>query len=183
LIEIDARLTALAEQNAQANAMGVHAVTLDALAPADSFAAAGVHPQSYDRVLMNPPFNDPARHRMARDAQRRLAHAAGAEALEGWIETAARLLRSRGTLSLIWRAEALGRILRAVEPIFGGITILPVHPRPGACAIRVLVGATKGSRAPLALLPPLMLNDITGRPSAEAESVLRAGAPLALAAQ
>jgi tRNA1(Val) A37 N6-methylase TrmN6 len=65
---------------------------------------------------------------------------------------------------------------------FGGIAILPVHPRPGQAAIRVLVRAGRNARAPLAVLPGLMLNDPDGRPSAAAEDVLRGGAVLPLAA-
>jgi hypothetical protein len=36
----------------------------------------------------------------------------------------------------------------------------------------------KASRAPLALMPPLVLADASGRPSAAAEAVLRDGAAL-----
>jgi hypothetical protein len=39
----------------------------------------------------------------------------------------------------------------------------------------------KGSRAPLALLPGLVLADAAGKPSVEAEAILRAGAVLPLA--
>jgi hypothetical protein len=42
------------------------------------------------------------------------------------------------------------------------------------------VRATKASRAPLALLPGFVLNDRSGRPTAQAESVLRDGAALLL---
>ena len=58
--------------------------------------------------------------------------------------------------------------------------ILPVHPKPGAAAIRILVCATKGSAAPSCLLPGLLLNRDDGRPSAEAEAVLREGEVLPL---
>ena len=56
--------------------------------------------------------------------------------------------------------------------------MLPVHPKPGAPAIRVLVRAAKASRAPLSLLPGFLLTDADGRPTAEAEAVLRGGAAL-----
>ena len=58
--------------------------------------------------------------------------------------------------------------------------MLPIHSKAGEPAIRILVRATKASRAPLALLPGLVLNDCSGRPTAQAESVLRAGAVLPL---
>ena len=45
----------------------------------------------------------------------------------------------------------------------------------------MLVRAVKGSRTPLALLPGLVLNGADGRPSAEAEAVLREAAALPLA--
>ena len=67
----------------------------------------------------------------------------------------ARLLHSAGTLTLIWRADGLAEVLAALDGRFGGIAVLPVHGRAGAPAIRVLVRARKGSRAPLALLPGL----------------------------
>ena len=57
---------------------------------------------------------------------------------------------------------------------------MPVSPTVMAAAIRVLVRAVKGSAAPLVLLPPLTLNDAAGKPSAEAEAVLRHGAALSL---
>jgi tRNA1(Val) A37 N6-methylase TrmN6 len=102
--------------------------------------------------------------------------------LAAWIKTAAWLLSARGTLSLIWRADGLADVLRALAGAFGALAIVPVHGKPEEPAIRVLVRATKGSRAPLALLPALVLNDSAGRPTAQAEAVLRAGAALALGA-
>ena len=100
--------------------------------------------------------------------------------LVAWIKTAARLLRPRGTLTLIWRPDGLADVLNALEPAFGAVTLLPVYPKPDEAAIRVLVRAVKASRAPLAVLPGLVLNDPAGRPTAEAEAVLRTGEALAL---
>ena len=92
-----------------------------------------------------------------------------------WLKTAARLLRPRGTVTLIWRADGLADVLGALAPGFGAVTVLPVHPKPAEPAIRVLVRATKASRAPLAVLPGLVLNDRAGHPTRDAEAVLRAG--------
>jgi tRNA1(Val) A37 N6-methylase TrmN6 len=182
LVEVDADLAALATENAQLNGLAerVDAVVLDVAASAPAFAAAGLGPQSVARVLMNPPFNDPARQRASPDRRRRLAHAAPGGTLPAWIKTAARLLRPRGTLTIIWRADGLADVLRALDSAFGAATVLPVHSRPGDAAIRILVRAAKASRAPLTLLPGLVLNDRAGRPTAQAESVLRGGAVLPL---
>jgi tRNA1(Val) A37 N6-methylase TrmN6 len=101
--------------------------------------------------------------------------------LETWLHAARRLLRPGGILTLIWRAEALGAVLQALGRGFGSVIVLPVHPAPKKAAIRVLVRAIKGGRAPLALLPGLTLNDASGRPSVAAEAVLRDGQVLPLA--
>ena len=108
--------------------------------------------------------------------------AASPGALATWIRTAARLLRPDGTLTLIWRADGLSELSGLLEGAFGAVTVQPVHPKPAAPAIRVLARATKGSRAPSGLLPGLLLNDSDGRPTAEAEAVLRGAEALPLAA-
>ena len=180
LIEIERKLAALADENVELNRLEgrVRALALDVVGPARAFAAAGLAADSVARVLMNPPFNDPARQRSSPDAVRALAHAAPRALLVSWVKTAARLLRARGTLTLIWRSDGLSDVLAALAPAFGGLTVTPVYPAPGKPAIRILVTATKASRAPLTLLPPLVLADASGRPTAEADAILRDGAPL-----
>ena len=60
------------------------------------------------------------------------------------------------------------------------IALLPVHGKPGAPAIRVIVGAVKGSGALPAILPGLVLAADDGTPTQAAEAVLRHGAALPL---
>jgi tRNA1(Val) A37 N6-methylase TrmN6 len=180
LVEIDAGLAAMARANARRNGLadrvGVH--VLDAAAPAQAFASAGLEPGSTARVVMNPPFNDPARQRTS--PLRRLAHAGSAATLAAWVASAQRLLRPRGTLTLIWRAEGIADVLRVLEPGLGGLAVLPIHGKAGQAAIRILVQATKGSRAPLRLLPGFALADAQGRPTDAAQAVLRDACPLML---
>jgi tRNA1(Val) A37 N6-methylase TrmN6 len=177
LVEIDPALVTLAAENAERNGLGarVRAVNLDVSAPG-AFADAGLAAGSAQCVLMNPPFNEP--HNPSPDAGRRMAHAASREMLDQWVRAAARLLCPDGVLTLIWRADGLAQVLAALEGGFGALAILPVHPKPAAPAIRVLVRAAKGNRAPPALLPGLVLNDAAGKPAAEAEAVLRDNAVL-----
>jgi tRNA1(Val) A37 N6-methylase TrmN6 len=155
-------------------------ICLDVTASPADFAVAGLsaHGEA-DHVLMNPPFN-PA-HNPSPDHRRRLAHAVADETLPRWLEVAAWLLRPTGVLTLIWRADGLDAVLAALAAAFGGLRILPIHPKPDAPAIRVLVRAVKESRAPLALLPGFALTDGLGRPTPAAEAVMREGAVLPLA--
>jgi tRNA1(Val) A37 N6-methylase TrmN6 len=182
LVEIDPQLCTLATDNARTNALAdrVEVRCLDLAAPA-ALHAAGLDPGSVDRVLMNPPFSDATRQNVSPDHGRRLAHAASPETLALWIDAAARLLAPGGVLTLIWRADGLADVVRALDVAFGGVTVLPVHSKAGEPAIRILVRATKASGAPLALLPGFALNDGAGRPTDAAEAVLRAGAMLPLA--
>jgi tRNA1(Val) A37 N6-methylase TrmN6 len=182
LVEMDEQLAVLARENARLNDLEdrVSVLQLDVAEPAKAFAAAGLQPETVMRVLLNPPFNDPRRQRSSPDPIRRLAHSATPGGLPIWMETAKRILRPHGTVTLIWRADALDEVLRALEA-FGAVSVLPIHPRPGQAAIRVLVRATKSSRAPLTLLPGFFLNDASGHTSTEAEPVLRGAATLPLA--
>jgi tRNA1(Val) A37 N6-methylase TrmN6 len=181
LVEIDPVLAQLGRDNAEHNGVGtrVRSVCVDVTAPAAAFAAAGLENESADRVLMNPPFN--ALQNSSPEPGRRLAYAASQGALRQWVRTASRLLRAGGALTLIWRADGLDEVLTELASGFGAIAVLPIHPKPGAPAIRVLARATKGRRGPLALLPGFILADADGRPSAAAEHVLRGGDVLPLA--
>lgn len=180
LAEVDPELAAIAADNIVRNGLGgrARAVVLDVTATEDEFAARGLASGAADHVLMNPPFNSLSRQNVSPDPGRRAAHVAADGMLAAWVEAAGRLLHSAGTLTLIWRADGLTEVLDSLDGRFGGVVVLPVHGRAGQPAIRVLVSARKGSRAPLALLPGLMLNDAEGRPTAEAEAILRGGEAL-----
>jgi tRNA1(Val) A37 N6-methylase TrmN6 len=158
LVERDRALADLARDNAALNGLPAEVVVLDIESGPDDFAAAGLGPDSVDGVLMNPPFNDPARHRPSPDQGRHSAHVATATTLANWIHAARRVLKSGGALTLIWRADGLADILAALDRGFGSISVLPVHGDPTTPAIRVLVRAIKGGRAPAAIYPGLILN-------------------------
>ncbi|MDD1530606.1 methyltransferase [Bradyrhizobium sp. WBOS7] len=180
LVEIDPELAGLARSNAAANAIAAETIVLDVTSGAEAFAANGLPPDSVDVVLMNPPFNDPARHRGSPDQARHIAHVATEETLHAWVHAARRILRSNGVLTLIWRADGIADVLAALSRGFGSLAILPVHGEAGRPAIRVLVRAVKGGRAPTRLLPGLMLNDETRVSSSEMTEILEGRAALPL---
>jgi tRNA1(Val) A37 N6-methylase TrmN6 len=181
LVEIDARLAALARENAARNGLGerVDAVTLDVAAPADAFAVAGLAAESCDIVIMNPPFHDTGKLQASPDACRRRAHEIEAGKLTDWVGAARRLLRPGGVLTLIFRADGLPALIDLVDG-FGGVAVMPVHPKPGAAAIRVLLAGVKGSRAPFTIREGLVLAGSDGTPTAQTEAILRHGHALDL---
>jgi tRNA1(Val) A37 N6-methylase TrmN6 len=181
LVEIDPVLAELARGNAALNAIAATVIVLDVTSAPDRFAAAGLSPDSADVVLMNPPFNDPARHRVSPDSARATAHVATVALLTDWVHAARRILKSQGALTLIWRADGLAEVLSALDRGFGSLAILPVHGDAAAPAIRVLVRATKGGKAPIRILGGLMLNDESAVPNKQLQDVLAGKAILPLA--
>lgn len=184
LVEIDPQLAALAVDNARLNRLDDRARVLVAdVEKTQGLAAAGLARASVARVLMNPPFNDARRQNVSPDPRRRLAHVAGPGLLMRWVATAAWLLTPQGVLTLIWRADGLEDVLSALSGAFGNVAILPVLPRAGTPAIRVLVRAAKAGDGGRVDYPALILNEANGQPTAEAEAVLRGGATLSIAGQ
>ena len=177
LVEIEPALCALAEHNLSRNGFAgrVRVVCADVeQRPIPANAA--------DRVLMNPPFNDPRRHNVSPDANRRRAHAGDPALLARWTAAAAHALREAGVLTLIWRADDLDMVLAALRPAFGAIAVQPVLPRGDTPPIRVLVRAVKGVAWERHDHTPLVLNDAAGRPTPEADAILRAAQAWPLAA-
>ncbi len=163
LLENDPLLAGLARENLLQNGIAERGsvIETDLLSPS-SRRAAGLAGESAGLVITNPPFLDPGRSRLSPDARKRRAHvmpAPGPAALAAWIGAALALVAPGGLLILIHRPDTLPVILAALAGRAGGITVLPVYPRREADARRILVRAKKGSCAPLAIAPPLILHD------------------------
>ena len=169
------------QSNAAANAIPAEVIVLDVTSEAGAFAAAGLVPDSADVVLMNPPFNDSARHRASPDKSRASAHVATAATLESWIHASRRILKSGGILTLIWRADGIAEVLAALDRGFGSVKILPVHGDPTMPANRVLIRATKGGKAPAEIHPGLMLNEASTVPNNWVQEILAGKGVLPLA--
>jgi len=181
LVEVDEKLAEIARGNAVANAIAADLFVLDVTSDAQAFAAAGLPPDSVDAVLMNPPFNDSARHRASPDQARVSAHVATAATLESWIHASRRILKSGGVLTMIWRADGLVELLAALDRGFGSLAILPVHGNAASTAIRVLVRAIKGGKAPIRMHAALILNNECGKPNQQVQDILAGNGELPLA--
>jgi tRNA1(Val) A37 N6-methylase TrmN6 len=174
LVEVEPALAALAQDNIARNGLSerAQAICLDVAAGPAAFAAAGLTPHSAAHVLMNPPFNAP--HNPSPERGRHLARVAAPGTLVQWLRAASDLLHPGGEVTLIWRADGLSEVLATLADDFGAPAVLPIHAKPEQPAIRVIVRAAKGkSAAPLVLLPALVLADAAGRPTPQAEAVLR----------
>ena len=135
---------------------------------------AGLADNSFDFVIMNPPFNA-AEDRATPDTLRREAHVAEDGLFERWIRSAAAVAAPRGGLAVIARPEQLAAILGAMQDRFGDAELLCVHPRPDAAAIRVVVRATLGARGKLSIRPPLALHGPSGNSPSERTEMINNG--------
>lgn len=171
-VERDPDLAELCRRNCEQNAVQGQVVTADVLDKASRLAV-GLQPESASLVLTNPPFLGEGQARISPDPGRAAAHAMPAGGLEAWLRACAGLLKPKGRLVLIHRADSLADCLSLMGRGMGGIALRFVHPAIDQPAIRVLVSAVKGSRGPVSVLPPVILNGPDGRFTPQAEALHR----------
>lgn len=177
-VEIAEDHARLAEENAARNGLSdrLAVIRADVSGLTRKASAAGLKPGSFHHALANPPYYTDAASTLSPHALKAGAHAFGAADLEGWIKVLHTLLAVRGTLSIVHTAEMAGSLLALMEKRFGDIRLAPLFPRAGAAASRVIIQGVKDSRAPLQILPGLVLHGEGNGFTPEAEAVLRHGA-------
>ena len=93
-------------------------------------------PGAYDHVMMNPPFFAAGTTARPDGEARAAARIEGEADLAAWIGFASGMLRRKGTLTLIHRAERLADVLAALSGRCGEIAVFPLWPRAGAEAAK-----------------------------------------------
>jgi tRNA1(Val) A37 N6-methylase TrmN6 len=143
---------------------------------AQPFVRLGLTP--FDAAMANPPFFDDAGALRGPSAEKRAAWMAD-DGLAAWIGFLSKAVREGGTLTLIHRADRLADILGLLAPKAGSFQVRPVQPHADEPAKRVLVRAIKTGKAPLKLLPGLVLHERRGaKHTPEVEAILRGEAAL-----
>jgi len=185
LVENDPPIAALARENLTLNGLTERGFVAEAdVTEPRQRRAAGLVDGQARLVMTNPPFFTPGHVRVSPIAARGRAHvmpmAEGEPCppLTRWLRAALALLGPGGTFLVIHRPEVIGALIAAVDGRLGDLRLLPIHPRSGAEAIRVLLIGIKGSRAPLRLLPGFVLHQDDGTFTPLAEAVHRGEALL-----
>ena len=181
LVEQSSQLCALALGNIADNGLDHRArvVEQDIVRPGKA-ARSQLTDSSFDVVVSNPPFYDAANHRQSPHALKAASHAMPDAGLDAWLRYMARMTKAGGTAIMIHRADYLSAMLTAFAPRFGALTILPLYPRDGEPASRVILRGIKGSRAPLMLAPGVCLHGPDNRFSVRIDKVLKTPSPLDL---
>lgn len=118
----------------------------------------GASSTRYDLVFTNPPFyDDPDALRPPHDAKRPAWIAD--DGLAAWIDFALSAVKDNGDIVFIHRADRLADLLGGLSSKAGSFVIRPFQPFADKDAKRVIVRAKRLGKAPLRLLPPLVLHD------------------------
>lgn len=166
-------MAALARENAVLNGADAQIVEGDVAA---GFRALDL--PLFDRAVSNPPFfDDPGALRAPAEGKRGAWMAD--DGLKAWTTFLLKSVREGGRIVVIHRADRLADLLALLGETAGSFAVRGIHPHADEPAKRVLVQAIKTGKAPLRLLPPLVLHDRSGaKHTAEAEAVLRGEAGL-----
>ncbi len=178
-VEENATYAMLAEKNAARNELGgalrvIRGDVRNVLKP----GMAGLPEQNaFQHAFANPPYFEEGTVLEPRSALRSKAHVFGPEDLDIWVKAMTAMVVHRGTVTVIYPARFLDRLLAAFSTRLGGIRIAPLYPKAGAPASRAIVQGVKGSRKPVQLLPGMILHDVTGDFTVPARRILRNGDP------
>jgi len=167
----------LARQNAALNGVADRTTIVNGDVAA-GFKALDLPP--FDWAVSNPPFFDDETALRAPAPGKRAAWIAD-DGLAAWTGLLLKSVREGGRIVVIHRADRLADLLVLLGEKAGSVSILPIQPFADQPAKRVLVQAIRTGRAPLRLLPALILHDRTGaKHTPEAEAILRGEAALVL---
>ncbi len=168
--ELQRDLVRLAGDNAALNGMAarVSAVVGDLLQPPPRLS-----PGMFDHVMVNPPFIEQGRGTPSASPAKALATIEGGANLADWVRFAFAMVRGKGTVTFVHRADRIDGLISQLAGRAGDITIFPLWPAAGRAASRILVRARKQVLTPARLLPGLILHEPDGSFTPAAEAVLR----------
>lgn len=176
-LELQAGYADLARRNAERNGIAVE------LYEGDLSRMPKALRRDFDHVIANPPYYH-AGGSPSPVATRARAMQVDTP-LSEWVGAATRRLRPGGWLTLICGADCLPEVLTALSPKLGSAAVLPLAAREGRAALRVILRARKGGRAPFRLLAPFVIHQGAAHDgdresyTSVANAVLRDGADLA----
>ncbi len=137
-------------------------------------------PGAFDHVMANPPYNDPGATTPSPQPGKAAATVEGDAELAAWVRFALAMVRPKGTVTFIHRADRIDALLGEIAGRAGEIVVFPLWPGEDRAASRILMRARKQVAAPARLAPGLVLHRPDGRPTDRAEGVLREGRGLDL---
>ena len=174
--ELFPELAALAERNFAANGMGDRVTVV--MGDLSRHRCGHVVPNSFDLVITNPPYMPGEAASPSPNAIRQTANVESHVPLAQWMDFCLKMLKQKGTLVVVQRADRLDDILAALHGRAGEVTVIPLWPKPGREAKRVLVRARKAVKGPARMTAGLTLHTDSERYTKKATAILMDGASL-----
>jgi len=176
-VEIQRDMAQLARRNVDLNGFGgrVDIMIGDLLRAPPRLA-----PSSFQHVMANPPHLAAGMVTESPHAGRAAANLEGEATLADWVRFCLTMVRPKGSLTFIHRADRLEALLGELRSKAGDIVVFPLWPGGNKPAGRVIVRARKGVATPTRLATGLVLHEPDGTYTPAAEAILRDGAGLVL---
>ncbi|MEC7576255.1 MAG: methyltransferase domain-containing protein [Pseudomonadota bacterium] len=174
-IDIDADFITMAQEN----------ITLNNFDPLDiEFHCAEIdqfrrHEKPiFDHVISNPPYLNAGAYKTSPHEKKAIAigHEHTGFTLELWIKALHRLVKPKGSITIIHRADHTDQIIKAFEHRFGFIEIIPLWPKQRRNAKRVIIRAIKDRKGPCTLHRGITLHTEDNAYTEEADAILRGNA-------
>jgi len=180
-VDIQADHIELAQKNASLNGM----------AERSSFLCADIRDlkrndiDTFDHVICNPPYKEAGTHKHSPSPAKAQAmgHADEDISLRSWIDCAWRHIKGQGSLTIVHEAEQCDSIMHGLYSArggrrFGRVEIIPLYPRIGSAAKRVIIRAWKHKKGGSRILYGIALHNTDGSYTSEADTILRGGQAL-----
>lgn len=126
----------------------------------------------FDHVMCNPPYHEEDGATKSPNRLKRLAKSESLHGLQEWVKVCAKFVKPRGTISFVHRADRFDEIIDYLPKDFGGVVLMPMWSKDGQSAKRVIVRATRGSKAPAEITKGLIVHQADGYYTAEARKIL-----------
>lgn len=164
-IDIQGHLVKMAAENASENGLADNAkfYRADLREYRKNWAA-----QSYDRVVVNPPYDEPCSSKVSPSRAVAAAMQGTMCTLDNAVAAAHWLLKNKGRLDIVMRAGRLCELMNllrkySLEPKI----MMCVHPKPSLGASVVLIEAMRAAKKGMRILRPLFILDDDGRETQE----------------
>lgn len=172
-LEIQAAYASLAERNGQLNGVSEQFRVFEGSVGETSNH---IKPDTYDHVMTNPPFVEAGRGQVSPEPSKAKATMESDVLLTDWIDFSVRMAKTKGTVTIIHRADRVDEIIAALSGKVGELVIFPLWPggnRPDQPAKRVIVQGRKGMKGPTVLSKGLVLHETDGGYTPKTNNVLK----------
>jgi tRNA1(Val) A37 N6-methylase TrmN6 len=137
-----------------------------------------LEPGSVAHVMANPPFLEAGAATASPNPSKAAAMLEGEADLAAWVRFALAMVRPKGSLTFIHRADRMERLLAQLAGRAGEIVVFPLWAGPDKPAKRIIVRARKDVATPTRLTAGMTLHESDGRYTPAADAILRGGAAL-----